>query len=48
MPLRQWPVDLLLQGFKEMNPTGRLLMTKVYALALDMSAEREARLADSP
>ena len=43
MPLESWSGDQLVQGFQSMNPMGRLLLAKVYALSLDMTAEREAR-----
>ena len=42
VPLKDWPVSLVLEGWEGMSPAGRMLAAKTYAVLLDQTRQRVA------
>lgn len=41
-PLNKWPVELVLEAFRECGPLGRLLLAKTSAIFADFQQDRAA------
>lgn len=47
LPMRQWPVDVMVQALEECGPLGRIFLAKSFAIHMDREAEIDRRVAEA-